>query len=123
MGRQRFRFEFGMKLATEKPGMFVARQLNNLHEFSVRRDAAENQAALLQRRSIDGIEFIAMTMTLADLSHASVNVARQRRFRQTAHPRAQAHRAPELLNVHQVSQLENNRIRSLQIELSRVCIL
>src|SRR5258708_27236765 len=80
VGSQRFRFEFRMELAAKKPWMLVAGQLNDLDELTVSRDAAEDQTALLQSLSIGRIEFISMTMALADLSNTVVNLARQRAF-------------------------------------------
>src|SRR5947207_3432000 len=106
MRGQRFRFEFGMELAAEEPWMLIARQLNDLDELAVGRDPAEDEPALLQGLSISRIEFISVTMALADFSRSVIDVTRQRAFGQVTHPRPQAHRAAHLFDVHQITQLE-----------------
>src|SRR5437660_1853468 len=116
MWRQRFRFELRMELAAEEPWMLIAQQLDDLDEFPVGRDAAEDEPALLKSLSIGRVEFVSMTMALADFIGPIVDVARQRPFRQATHPRAQAHSAAHLFDVHQIAQLENDRIRRLDIE-------
>src|SRR5712692_5029784 len=107
-----------MELAGEKPRMFVAREFYNLYELLVSRRTAEDQSAFFQRRAIRGIEFVTMAVALTNLFRAAVNFTRQRTFAQKAGPRAEPHRTAELLDVDQISQLENNRMRRFDIELS-----
>ena len=63
-----------------------------------------------------------MTMALADFARVAINFARQRTLGQQTRPRAQSHRAAHLVHVHQIAQLENDRIRSLKIELRRISV-
>src|SRR6266436_734715 len=103
MRRQRFRFEFGMKLASEKPGVLVARELHDLDKFFVRRNAAEYQTTPLQPLSISGIKLVTMPVTLADFFRVVVNFAGERIFAQAARPGPQPHRPAEVLDVNQVT--------------------
>src|SRR5581483_4032744 len=120
MGCERFRFEFGMELAPEEPGMFVAQKLHDLDELAVGGDAAKNQTAFRQRFAIGRIEFVTMAMAFADLAFTSVHFARERAFSQTTHPRAEAHRPAHLFDVHQIAQLKDDRVRRLDVEFGRV---
>src|SRR6266516_230621 len=103
--------------------MQFARKFNDLHEFSVRRNAAKDQAVTLERWPKLGIEFITVPVTFTDFRGARVDFARQRSFRQQTGPRAKTHSAAQLLNVNQIAQLENNRMWRVQIELSRIGVL
>ncbi len=58
------RFEFGMELTAQHPG--VVAQLGNFHQAAVGREAAEHQAGLLQDRAIGVVELEAVTVTLED---------------------------------------------------------
>src|SRR5438105_2754389 len=62
-------------------------------------------------------------MAFADLARAVVNVARQRTFSQTTDPSAKAHRSAHFFNIHQITQFENDRVRRLDTELSRISVL
>src|SRR6266850_3936503 len=103
MRRQRFRFEFGMKLAREEPRMIIAREFDNFDKLLIGRNAAEHQTALLQLFAKGRIEFVSMTVTLADLRGAAVNFAGERILGQLARPGAQAHCSTQLLDVNQVT--------------------
>ena len=52
MGREGFRFEFGVELAAEEPGVFVAGELYQFDELAVGGDAAEDEAAFFQRLAV-----------------------------------------------------------------------
>src|SRR5688572_26059424 len=120
MGLERFRLVFRMELATDEPGMRLARQLDDLHELSVSRNAAEHQTFLLEPLAVIGIELV--TVTFTDLVSAAVNLLGQRAWRQTASPRAETHRTAEFFYVHQIAQFKNDRMRCFEIKLGRVRI-
>src|SRR5881396_3677300 len=109
-----------MELAAEEPGMLVARKLHNLDELAVGRDTAKDEAAFLQSFTICRIEFVAMTMAFANFGGPAVNVARQGIFSQTTYPRAEAHRAAHLFDIHQIAQFEDDWIRRFKMEFSRI---
>src|SRR5436190_6780345 len=112
-----------MKLTGKEPWMRIAGQLNHLDKPFIRRPAAEQQAGLFQSFAILGIEFIAMTVSLADLFRTTVNFTSKRACGEFAGPGAESHRASQLLNIHQVSQFEDHRVRRVRIKLRRVCVL
>src|SRR6266567_2371906 len=116
MWRQRLRFEFRMKLATEKPRVLVACELDVLDKFFVGRNATENQTTLFKRFPVRRIELITMTMSLVNLFRAAVDVASERVLRQPARPGAKSHRSPHFFDVDQIPELENDRIRSVNVE-------
>src|SRR5436305_4288433 len=76
MGRKRLRLIFGMKLAGDKIWMSFSRKLDHLNEFSIRRDTAEYQSFPFQRLAKLRIEFVSMTVTLADLFGSIISISR-----------------------------------------------
>ena len=107
-----------MKLATEKPGVFVACELDDLDKFFVGRNATENQTTLFKRFPVRWIELITMTMSLVNLFRAAVDVASERVLRQPARPGAKSHRSPHFFDVDQIPELENDGIRSVNVEFA-----
>src|SRR5882757_4665171 len=98
MRSQRFRFEFRMKLASEKPRMFIAREFDDFYELFVRRGAAEYQTAALQRLAISRIEFIRGGVPLVVFFGFRLDSAGEQIFPQAAGQSPQPHRPAELLN-------------------------
>ena len=64
MGFHRFRSEFRMELASEKPGMVF--QFDHLHQSLIGRYAAEDQPCLFQDLHVGIIKFITMPVSLID---------------------------------------------------------
>src|SRR5207253_9594212 len=103
--------------------MKFARKFNDLHEFSVRRNAAKDQAFALEKRAKLRIELLTVPVPFTDFRGARIDFARQRYFGQQTGPRAKTHSAAQLLNVNQIAQLENNRMWRVQVELSCIGVL
>src|SRR5438309_9330790 len=61
-----------------------------------------------------------MAMAFANFFRAAVNLPRQRTLSQQARPGAEPHRASHFLDVNQIAELENNRVRRFDIEFGRV---
>src|SRR5215217_643747 len=120
MSVERLRLVFRVKLAADKPRMNVARQLDHLDKLAIGRHAAEHQTFLFEPLSKLRIKLVTMSMTLADLVYTTINSLDQRAGRQPAGPCAESHRAAELLDVHEISQFKNNRVRRFDIEFSRI---
>src|SRR5437870_3431694 len=117
MRLHRFRFELRMKLAPQVPGMVA--KLANLHVDSVRSLASNAEAVLRQNRLVFAIEFVAVTMTLADLE-SSVGGARETPFGQIARVGSQAHGAAQFVHALQLAQLIDDAIRGGGIDLGCV---
>src|SRR5229473_3821855 len=75
MRDQRFGFEFGMKLAAEKPG--VIRQFDDLYEIAVRRIAADFHSVGGERLLVFPVELVAVPVPLGNFLRA-VHAGRQR---------------------------------------------
>src|SRR5689334_15535726 len=86
----RLALELGMKLAGNEKRMVL--QFNNLHEFAVRRSAAENESLLLEQLAIGVVELVPMAMALVDQERA-VKMRRQRAHAQLAWLRTKPHGA------------------------------
>src|SRR5918911_4681595 len=112
-----------MKLASQKPGMHVAREFHNLDELPIRRFATDDDPSALQRLAEFGIELVTMAMPLAYLLSAVIDFMCERIFSQLARPSTKTHRAPQFLNVHQVAQLEDDGIGRVRVKLCRVRVL
>src|ERR1035438_7140949 len=96
MRLQRLRFELGMELAAEIPGM--AGKLANLHVDSVGSFAGQAKPVLLQDRFILAIKFEAMAVAFADFT-CSVGFASIALVGQQARIGAQAHRSAQLIDT------------------------
>src|SRR2546426_11640791 len=114
MRTQRLRFVFRVKLTTEKPGMFVSWQLNYFDKLTVGRPSANYQTRSVQSFAKLRIKLITMPMSLADLFRC-VSLPGQRTRRKIAGPGAQPHSPAQLINIHQIAELEDHRIRTLCI--------
>src|SRR5579871_6120914 len=108
------RFELRMELAPQKPRM--PRDLANLHIRPVGSLPGNLQPRRLQRLLILPIELESVTMPFADLAR-TIRLARKTVLRQHARPRAEPHRAPQLVDALQLPQLENDAMRRRRIEL------
>src|SRR5205085_7686523 len=75
--RERLRLVLGVELAAQKPGVRLARQFDHLDEAAVNRDAAERQARLLQLFAELRVELVAVSVALAYLGAAAVDLARE----------------------------------------------
>src|ERR1700722_7517749 len=95
MRLQRLRFEFGMKLAAQIPGMIF--QFANFDVHTVRSLARQSQSMLLQHCFIFAIELVTMTMALADFRLA-VRASCDASFGEHAWIRAQSHGAAEFVD-------------------------
>ncbi len=68
------------------------------------------------------IEFVAMTMPLADLQ-LSVSFVRERSGLQPARPCAEPHGAAHFVHAKEFAQFINHAIRRLRIKFGAVCLL
>ena len=66
MRRQRLRFEFGMELAADKPGMVG--HFNNFHVSAVGRASGDAKARRDQALLVFAIKFVAMPVALGDIA-------------------------------------------------------
>src|ERR1019366_8332696 len=86
----RFTEKFGMKLARHKKRMVL--QFDDLHQFAIRREAAEYEAGFLKFIAISVIEFVTVAMPLVD-HEGAVQFRGGRAKCKLASLRAQSHRA------------------------------
>ena len=68
MRRQRFRFEFRMKLAAEEPG--VLGRFDDLDVLAVGRAAADAESGIGERVFVFAIEFVPVPVSLGNLGCA-----------------------------------------------------
>src|SRR5262245_45137809 len=68
MRSQRPRCQLGMELRTKEEGMLLPRQLHDLHESAVWRDAGKNHTLFFQALDVVGIYFKAVPVALQDRS-------------------------------------------------------
>ena len=66
----RARSQFGMSLGTNEKGVYTSRQLNELHETTIRRSSREDKSRLLELRPVGVRHLETVTMTLIDIGHA-----------------------------------------------------
>src|SRR3954469_21266249 len=102
MRLQRLRLEFRMELASDKER--VLGDLDHLDVGSVGRRAGNAQAPAGEHSFVLAVEFVTMTMALADLEVA-VDALRQSFGLDLARPSAQAHGAAEFVDAAQLAQL------------------
>ena len=96
MRRERFRFEFGVELAADKP-----RMVGHLDDFdigAVRRAAGDLETGGGERRFVFAIEFVAMAVALGNFGLA-VGRVRERPGLKSARPRSQAHRPAHFIDA------------------------
>src|SRR5215470_816909 len=96
MRLERLRLEFRMELASEEPRMLG--RLDNLHVISVRRASRNLQSRCHQRFFEVAVEFVAMSVALADFELA-IRLVRKRSRLEFARPRAQPHRTAHFINA------------------------
>src|SRR6266496_3747818 len=120
---KRLRFVFWMKLTTKEPRMDVAGQFDHFDKFAIGRDAAKNEAFSLEDLTKFRVEFVPMAVTLAKLVYTAVNFASERVGSQVAGPGTKSHSSSQFLDVHQIAQFEDDRIRCLQIKFRRISVL
>src|SRR4051794_5681995 len=109
MSIERLRLVFRMELAADKPRMHVARELDHLDKLAVRRNTAEHQPFPFQLLSKLRIDLVTVSMTLADVISAAINLLDQRSGREPARPRPESHRPAQLFDAHEISQFKNDR--------------
>src|SRR5689334_5700739 len=68
---ERTRFQFGMELHANEPGMIGI--LDDLRQHAVGRQAREAQAVLLEPILVGGVDLVAMAMPLRDLGGAAID--------------------------------------------------
>src|SRR6476620_4396526 len=112
-----FRFELGMELAAQVPR--VVADLADLDIGAVRRLAGDPQSGRGQDLLILAVEFVTMTVPLADLS-ASVRLVSEAAVLQKTGPGAQPHRATQFVDALQLAELVNDAVRRAGIELARI---
>jgi ABC-type xylose transport system permease subunit len=96
MRLERLGFELGVKLAAEIPGVVADFADFDIH--AVGSLAGEAQAVLLQNVLVFAIEFVAVTVALADFLFA-VGGAGEAAFLEQAGVRAEAHGTAELIHA------------------------
>src|SRR5579862_3728627 len=113
------RFEFGMKLAANKPG--VIGHFDNFDIHAIGRPAGNAESGAGERLLVLAIKFVAMAMALGDLQRA-VGLMRKRAGFEFARPRPKPHRAAHFVHAEQFAQFVNHAIRSRGIELRAIRI-
>src|SRR5215467_948119 len=93
--------------------------LANLDVGLVGRFARDLESAGPKRLFVFAVELIAVTVTLANFSHA-VGALRQAALGEHAGPSAQSHGAPQFVDALQLAELENHAVRGGGIELGRI---
>src|SRR4051794_8589358 len=106
-----------MELATEEIRM--AGNLDDLNVGSVRRRSRNSQAGAGQQSFVFAIEFVTVTMTLADFGF-SISAGSDGIGFELALPCSQAHGAAEFVDALQLAQLVNNAMRRAWIELAGI---
>src|SRR5258708_36159940 len=96
MRARRPRLELGMELTPDEPGM--RRQLDDLHELSVRRQPAEPHTVVYEKVAILIRHLVAVTMALADLADA-VHLRDARSAREATRIRTEPHGAAHVRHV------------------------
>src|SRR4051812_22696436 len=114
---KRLRFELGMELATQIPGMVA--DLADLDIGVIRCLAGNPQPGGGQDLLVFTVEFVAMPVALADLG-SSVGFMRETALLQNAGPGSQTHRAAQLVDALELAQLINHAVRRPEIEFARV---
>src|ERR1700746_1859297 len=110
MRRKRLRFELGMKLAAEEPGM-VGR-LDDLDVGAIGCAPGDAKSRVHEPLLVIAIEFVAVPVPLAYFKRA-VSAMRERTRLDPAGPRSQTHRAAHLVNAQQLAQLINHAMLRL----------
>src|SRR5215470_1159246 len=124
-GEQRMRFErlgleFRMELAAEEPRMFG--RFDDLDVVLVWGAPGNLEPGRNQRLFVLAVEFIAVTMPLADLELA-VSLGSKRARLELARPGAEAHGAAHFVDAQQFAQFVNHPERGLLIEFGAVRLL
>ena len=114
------RLQLGMELAADEPRMI--RQLDDLDELAVGREAAQLHAVLDEQLAVLVRDFITMAMALAHLRLA-VDLGGARAARQPARIRAEAHRAAHVRHVLLRFHQRDDGIVALRRELRRVAVV
>src|SRR5579859_6994707 len=117
MRLQRLRLEFRMKLASQE--MRMAGDFYNLNIRPIRSRSGDAQPGPGQDGLILAVEFIAMTMALADFQLAISFVGKRTRFEFTR-PRAQPHGAAEFVNSAQLAQFVDHPMRRGRVEFAGI---
>ena len=105
---ERFRFEFRVELAAEKPR--VVGGLDDFDVIFVGRASSDAQARSDQRFFVVAIEFVAMAVAFADFELA-VSLVREGTRLELAGPRAQAHSAAHFIHAEQLAQFIDYAVR------------
>src|SRR5262245_26902034 len=128
MRLKRPRFELGVELHADEPGMVLV--LDHLRQQPVRRHAGKPHPVLLEATAIPGIDLVAMTVALGNLGGAIVDLARTAAALQQRWIGPEPHRtaklavdaAPlELVALHPLGHQADHRFRR-GAELGRVCL-
>ena len=112
--------ELRVELGAHEPG--VVRQLHDLHQPLVGREARQHQAGLLHLGAVIVIELKAVAVTLGDL-HRAVEAAAAAALLQHAGVLAKAHGAALFRHVHLVGHQSDDRVGRGLGELSGVRVL
>src|SRR5216684_2611984 len=91
---ERLRFELGMVLHADEPGMVG--DLDDFRQLAVRRHAGEAQTRLLELAHVVDVDLVAVAMALADLRRAAVDLADAAAAREHRLVGAEPHGAAEI---------------------------
>jgi hypothetical protein len=89
-----------MKLAGDEKRMRVFCEFNHFDEFSVGRNAAENESFFFENGAIFRVEFVTMSVSFKNFLLAVINLTRQTLLFQPASPSAETHRAAEFFDIY-----------------------
>ena len=104
MWRQRFGFEFRVKLASEKPGMVG--ELDYFDEFFIGAHARDHHSLLDKEVLIGPVELITVSMSFRYLQNA-IRLVRQRAGFERARISTESHRASHVFDTRELSQLDD----------------
>src|SRR5689334_9011325 len=113
------RLQLGMELTTDEPGMRL--QLDHLYQRSIRRKAAQIQTVLDEGIAILVVDFIAMSVTLADLWHC-IDLRGQSALPEPARIRTQSHRAAHVRDVLLIFHQRDNSVSAFRRKFAGMTI-
>src|SRR5262249_28126651 len=118
MTGERLGFELRVKLTAEEPGMPVP-ELDDLHEFPVRRHSAKRHPRFAQGRNVFLVDLVAVPVPFGD-QVLRVGARRDRSGGELARILSEAHGAAESLDADKIPKLEDDLVPGLLVEFSRV---
>src|SRR6202023_4370870 len=117
MRSQRVRFELGVKLAADEPG--VIRDFHDFDVDAVRSAAGDAESSARERVFIFAIKLVTVAVTLGDIGVA-VSLVGERAGLDFAGPGPEAHRSAHFIDAEEFAQFVNYAIRRRGIEFGAI---